>query len=545
MESSNTQLLTPDVLSNIDEIIELHYGLLEQERRRGLDDLYFFNKYILGYGDMKPRTHRPLCKMVEDKTKRKKHIQFPRGTFKSSVVTIGSNLQDIAKDPNIRILIDNEVYSNSKAFLREIKAHMENERVIELYPQLEPNKRINDGFTEASVIVKHRTKHSKEPTISCAGLDQIKVGMHYDKIVMDDLISNRNVTTKEQINKTIDHYKLALSLLEPGGELIVIGTRYHYSDLYGYLFDNEYNNFYHMILPAVLNEESVEYMKNTFPEFDYGYEVGALLFPERLTEEFLKDQRASQGTYIFNCQYMLDPVNSEDADFAREWLQYYKGYIRKTNEGKWELVVEWVGDCDKRPIEDIQVPFTVPIRIFTTWDPANKKKKKTDFTACSTIGMTPNNDWFVLNLNRDKYNPREIVDRIIREQDDFEAERTGIEEEGKETIKFYLIERMRKLGKFFRLTELKSRGVKKEDRIKRLVPRFENRAIFLPTNITRKTWDHKVINVVEAFEDEYIYFPLAKHDDIIDSLAYMEDMTPKPKGRRASGRRKGRAKYIK
>jgi len=531
-------------LAGLDDIVELHYAVLEEERRRGLEDLYFFDKYILGYKDMKGATHKPLCLMVQDKTKKKKHIEFPRGTFKSSVVTIGSNIWDIARNPDIRILIDNEVYANSKAFLREIKAHLENPDVLELYPQLEPNKRINDGFTEASVIVKGRQKHTKEPTISCAGLDQIKVGMHYDKIVMDDLVSNRNVTTKEQINKVIDHYKLALSLLEPGGELIIIGTRYHYSDLYGFLFENEYDNFAHMILPAVLNREAVDFLKTNYPDLPYDYEEGQLLFPERLTEEFLKEQRSSQGTYIFNCQYMLDPVNQEDADFVKEWLQYYKGYLKKTSSGTYELVVEWVGDHEKRPIDEIEVPFTVPLRIYTTWDPANKKRKKTDFTAGITLGVTPRNDWFIINIERDKYNPREIVDRIIREQETYGAERTGIEEAGKETIKFYLIERMRKLDKFFRLKELKDRGVKKEDRIKRLIPRFENRTIFLPTNITRKTWGGKIVNMVEMLEDEYLYFPLAKHDDILDALAYMEDMIPKKKPKKERGRRQGRAKYI-
>jgi phage terminase large subunit-like protein len=525
-------------------LLELHYMILEEERRKGLEDLYYFDKYILGYKDMRPLTHKPVCMFASDKTKRKKHIELPRGNFKSSVVTIGYTLQRVAENPDIRILIDNEVYANSKAFLREIKGHMEDPRLLELYPQLEPNRRINDGWTESSIIVKARTKSLKEPTISCAGLDQIKVGMHYDLIIMDDLVSPRTCTTKEQMDKVVDHYKLALSLLDPGGELIIIGTRYHYSDLYGYLLENEPETFAHMIIPAILDEEAANFLNENYAAtLGHIYHEGDLLFPERLTREFLQDQRTSQGTYIFNCQYMLKPVNSEEADFRREWLQYYKGYLSKSPEGKWLLTVEWVGDHEKRPIEGMSVPFTVEVKTFTTWDPANKKKKKSDFTGGSTVAIDNLSRWFVLNLNRDKYNPREIVDRILYEHDKYESEITGIEEVGKDTIKFYLLERMKKLNKFFRLKELKTGGVNKEDRIKRLIPRFENGMIFLPLSLQRKNWEGKTIDVVEWFENEYLYFPLAKTDDIIDALAYQEDLIPKP-GKEKGQRRKGRARSV-
>jgi phage terminase large subunit-like protein len=523
-------------------LMELHHLLLEEEKRKGLEDLYYFDKHILGYKDMRPRTHKPVCIFSSDPNRRKKHIELARGNFKSSVVTIGLSLQRVAQNPDIRILIDNEVYANSKSFLREIKGHMENKRVLELYPQLEPNKRINDGFTESSVIVKARTRALKEPTISCAGLDQIKVGMHYDLIIMDDLVSPRTCTTKEQMDKVVEHYKLALSLLEPGGEIIIIGTRYHYSDLYGYLLENEADIFHHMIVPAVLTRESAEFLNKEFESLGFLYKEGELFFPERITKEFLQEQRSSQGTYIFNCQYMLNPINTEESDFRKEWLQYYKGTLHKKDDNQWYLTVDWVGNHEKRAIEGFPVPFTIKVKVYTTWDPANKKKKKSDFTGGSTIAVDELNRWFVLNLNRDKYNPREVVDRILYEQEIYQADITGIEENGKDTIQFYLLERMRKLGRFFRLKELKTGGVNKEDRIRRLVPRFENGVVFLPTTIPRKNWEGQTIDVVEWFEDEYMYFPLAKTDDIMDALCYQEDVIPKPG--KTNGRRTGKARII-
>ncbi len=532
-----------DSIEELEELEELNNIVVEEERRRALEDLYFLDKHILGYKDMAPRTHKPVCMFADNEEYRKKLIMLPRGTFKSSCITIGLPIKRAAKNPDIRVLIDNEVYNNSKSFLREIKGHLENPRILELFPQLKPNKRINDGFTESTVIIEGRTKSRKEPTFSCAGLDQVKVGMHYDLIIMDDLVSHNNVTNKEQIEKVINHYKLALSLLDPGGELVVIGTRYHYSDLYGYILENEADSFNTLILPAILNEEAVKSIRSKFPDLPYTYEPDQLLFPERLTEDFLSEQRRSQGTYIYNCQYMLDPVNQEESDFRQEWIRYYRGYLKKNSNGKYELTVEWVGDHNKRALPDFQVPFTIPVRIFTTFDPANKKKKKTDFTGGSTIALGPHGEWFILNLIRDKYNPKQIVDRIMFEVEQFNPEVTGIEENGKETIRFYLVERMKQLNKFFRVKELKTRQVPKEDRIRRMIPRWENGMIFLPVSLKRKNWENKVVDLVEAFEDEYIHFPLAKHDDLMDALAYQEDMMPRVK-KDDRGRRKGRAQFI-
>jgi hypothetical protein len=61
-------------------------------------------------------------------------LLMPRGTFKSSVVTIGLSLQKILNDADVRILIDSETFAKAKAFLAEIKGHLEgNEAFREVY----------------------------------------------------------------------------------------------------------------------------------------------------------------------------------------------------------------------------------------------------------------------------------------------------------------------------------------------------------------------------------------------------------------------------
>jgi len=58
-------------------------------------------------------------------------------------------------------------------------------------------------------------------------------------IIADDLSSYDNCKTPEHAQKVIDHYRLYTSLLDPGGEIVVIGTRYSEIDIIGFIIENE------------------------------------------------------------------------------------------------------------------------------------------------------------------------------------------------------------------------------------------------------------------------------------------------------------------
>src|SRR6185369_3285834 len=81
--------------------------------------------------------------------------------------------------------------------------------------------------------------NKREATITAAGIDNNLVGGHYDLIIFDDPVSRDNVGTMDQIEKVIIRYKDSLDLLEPHGKLILMGTRWHDSDLYGWILDPE------------------------------------------------------------------------------------------------------------------------------------------------------------------------------------------------------------------------------------------------------------------------------------------------------------------
>ena len=462
-----------------------------------LNDLFFFNQYILGNGVvMNEKLHREMCDFVTSYrdwkgSKNKKLILEPRGSLKSTCVTIALPLQLMLKNPNIRILIDSEKLTNSKTFLHSIKGHMEaTVKYRELskllhgkYP--DPKSKKDEKWTSTEIITPLRTNRSiKEPTVATGGVDVVKVGQHYDVVIMDDPVSNNNCTTREQIEKVIQHYKLILSLLEPGGTLIIIGTRWDYGDLYGYLIENHHKYFDILVRKAINSD-------------------GHLLYPERLTKAFLDEQRASQDSYIFSCQYLNNPVPREDAVF------------------KWDEYREWTGRFDNRKIiiNELrkyigETKFNVTeentaalLNVFMTIDPATSLKEHADYTAIVVCGVDNKNRIFVIDYVNKRLSGQTFWDEIFRMQELYRPNRLGIETTAfQKSLEINFKDEMTRRNVFFHFDELKP-DMDKFRRIKQLQPRYEAGQIF----IRDKMPDLKY---------QMVNFPRTPHDDIVDALSY-------------------------
>lgn len=207
--------------------------ILEAIRAEYKGSLYKTCKGLLGYKDVNQYTHGKPIKALESEMERKLLV-LPRGTLKSSLGVVGFSIWSLLKNPNIRILIDSEVYTNSKNFLREIRAHLENPKLTTLFGSFEgPN------WSEGELTIAQRTKPLKEASITCGGVNTVKVGQHYDLIIFDDLNSNQNSATEEGRKKVLDHYKMTMAILDPGGQVVVIGTRYSAGDLIQHIIENE------------------------------------------------------------------------------------------------------------------------------------------------------------------------------------------------------------------------------------------------------------------------------------------------------------------
>lgn len=414
-------------------------------------------------------------------------LLLPRGTFKSSVVTIGESIQLLLNDPDARILIDSETFTKAKAFLMEIKGHLEsNEKLRDIYKHLfgmypDANQK-SDVWSDSALNLAARKRRRKEPSLSCAGVDVTKNGMHYDLIIMDDLVSENNTQNKEQLEKVIMHYRLAISLLDPHCPLIVIGTRWHFLDLYQHILDNEADDFNIMVRSAYKPD-------------------GSLFFPERLDEPFLTKTRQRQGSEIFSYQYLNEPVDSENATFKASNIQ----------------LVDW------NQIKD------TPINWYCLVDPSFKGPYS-DFAALVVAGMDYQRQLYVRYVCRQKMTYGEIIDKMFWIKHEFPIKMFGLETVAtQKSIMYDLKEQERIRGDWMPLKEFSSRENTKEERIKGLAPIYENRRIFHVKECPQR----------EELEYELLTFPRSKHDDCIDALANILEMA-QPAGGNVDPEKKAR-----
>lgn len=187
----------------------------------------------IGYKDVNHQTHGDMIRALESPNERKLLVE-PRGCLKSSVGVVGYSIWRLIRNPNERILIDSELYTNSKNFLREIRQHLVSPAMTEIFGEFK-----SDTWNEGEITVSQRTQPFKEASITAGGVGTTKVGQHYTVIIGDDYNSAANSGTPEACEKIYNHYRLNQSILEPGGTYVLIGTRYSDMDVIGRVLKNE------------------------------------------------------------------------------------------------------------------------------------------------------------------------------------------------------------------------------------------------------------------------------------------------------------------
>lgn len=463
----------------IDAVEQKYLLLLSVLKTRGPNELYLFNKNVLQvekgddrFVELSP-FHKTLCDFVSDRQDRRKLILVPRGHLKSKLITVGFTIQQIIKNPQVRILIYSATWEMAKDLNMNIqKVMQEPGRLQEIWGN------IAEGATEWNQdTTRLKGNTSRDPTIKAAGIDNNLVGGHYDIIIMDDVVNRDNIGTMDQINKVIKRYKDSLDLLEPRGQLIVIGTRWHDADLYGWILDpnNKVIDSY-----EVLKQQAFTGNITTGDGF-------AALWPEKFTLHDFQKLLREEGWSHFSAQYMNEPIPEEDALFKRSWFGYYES-----------------PDLKGRLLNK-----------FILVDPALSLDKTADYTAIVVVGIDPEGYIFIIDIVRERMEPSRIIDTIIGLVSTYNVIDVGIEMIAfQKSLAYSLRQDPRFIRRPFHISELKPQERSKTERIKGLQPLYEQ----------GKIWHNPRLANNIYLEDELVRFPGGTHDDIIDALSYSLDL---------------------
>ncbi len=208
---------------------------------------------------------------------------WAREHYKSTIITYGKTIQDILNNPEITVGIFSHTKPIARAFLRQIKYELEtNERLKFLFSDIlyaEPKKA--DNWSEEKGITVKRESNPKEATVEAHGLvDGQPTSKHFSLLVYDDVVTRESVTTPEMIEKVTDAWALSLNLGADGGDMRIIGTRYHFNDTYR----------------TIMKRGAA--IARIHPATDNGKVDGVPVF---LTREALDKKRRDQGSYVFAC----------------------------------------------------------------------------------------------------------------------------------------------------------------------------------------------------------------------------------------------------
>jgi len=433
--------------------------------------------------------HKELCHFVQDHRQKKKLILIPRGHLKSTLVTVGYSLFRIVEDPSVRILIQNATYQTAADFVRAIKKHLqENETLIRIFGDL------TEGAVEWSenrFTLKNakQTSRGKESTVTGYGVETTKTGQHYDLIIHDDLVERENIGTREQIEKVIIRYKDSLDLLDPGGQMIVIGTRWSDGDLYDWILDRESHvsqSYEKMIRKAFTWEGDIQHALKT------GEGIKDVLWPEKFTQEELYTRYREKGPYEFSTQYLNDPAPEDDATFRRDWFRYYD-------------------------------PSDLTGRLLNTYitvDPAVSEDRRADFTVILTASIDQYGNIFLRNIARGQWNPSAIIRNIFAEAEKYHPVKVGIEDIAfQKTLSYFIREESKRRNRYLPIQEISPGGRSKDSRIKGLQPLYA----------AGKVYHYKQLPHLTYLEDELLRFPRGRNDDIIDAESYLLALLARPR----------------
>ncbi len=222
---------------------------------------------------------------------------------------------------------------------------------------------------------------------------------------------------------------------------------------------------------------------------------GSLLFPQRLTKEFLLDARRTMGSYFFANQYLNEVIPDEARCFKPNWIKY------------WE----------KLPTKYSTFAFI---------DPAISQNDNADYTGVVVVSIDPENTWYVQYADHMRLTPTELIDMLFKINKQYSPQVIGIETVAFQEALLYMADsEMRKRGQILPLKSIKyGTDEKKEMRILGLVPRFEWGRIYLRQGMTN-------------FIDELLSFPRGAHDDICDSAASIEKIAVTPEKERITNDR--------
>ena len=409
---------------------------------------------------------------------------LPRTTYKTTICGIALPLFILTKNPNARGLISAHRHDVAKERLKSIKRYLERDAVFrEKYGNWVPEFR-EEKWSEDSIVITTRTQNLNDPTIDTCAVDRNKDGSHPDFIIGDDIQSVVNAATPVMRAKVWDHVRSMSPMLQPGGTMLLIGTRKHNQDLYGRIIK--------------INEELQSKRKPAmFSVLRHGaYNPdGSLYFPGRLTHEYLEGEKLLMGSRMFANEYLNEPIEEGAKMFLKEKLPL-------------EAIEYLIDPLAGTGLIRLQDGSQIPTYTTMVWDPAgHRPTESSDYHGLTVVGNDPGEHWWVIKAEGIKGNPDYVVSRVAAYIMRYRPSLLGVETVFRQEMWVYLLrQHLSNIGvECPAIREIESKEAK-FGRIAALQPLVNRGGLTLDVSCT-------------SLREQLLDYPEVEHDDLIDSLA--------------------------
>lgn len=389
-------------------------------------------------------------------------VTMPPRSLKSITISVAWVAWLLGHDPAVKVMCVSYAEDLAKRHSTDTRRIMESEWYRELFP--------DTVLAKATETVLETTRGGIRNATTVGGT---VTGMGGDWIIVDDPSKAEDAFSKLALEKAIKFFTNTLysrSNDPMGARILVTMQRIHEGDLAGFL--SGLKGWTQLVLPATAPEDTLIPIG---PAQTYDRKKGELLQPDRLTAEYLEDRREMLGAAAFQAQYQQAPLPEEGNIIKTDWIRSYAS--AESLEGG---------------------------RTFISIDTAQKTEPSNDYSAF-TIWRWIDDYHYLLEVIRERLDYPSLYARVVSLWAQHSPERILIENTGSGVG---LIQDLGQNKPGIAVVPIKAKE-SKSVRVGTASALFENGQVFFPNSAP---WLDQCLT-------EVLGFPLAKYDDIIDSIA--------------------------